>query len=323
MSPAGRRPVRTPRPFRAIASWANVERRPADKSRSSPWVAGHDDRRGDDSRSAACCLGNVGRFRRWASSRGPGNILIDSTNRRDSVTGIGDPPVGAFARAGRGATGEQSFRAWSTYRLGSSVPRFGDYEVGPHRRMFRGRTAGAYDIGGALYDGELKGRAASCPSVLGFTLQRQQRRTPGYNTGTEMHLGRGQAASAEPLVVSRRRGNWYGKLTADSNNPESRRPSKGRADCASVPELSYQFTRNPSSVTLDLRLVTTEFEVQEIGLEGRTSVFLTISLPLSITEADRRAGRGLDTAGEGNRPPRRDLSMDGRHSSDDQQGVIS
>ena len=209
---------------------------------------------------------------------GPGNILIDRTID-DSVTGIGDPAVGASLGWKR-RTGDK-FRAWSTYA--SVFVPVGDYEVGRIANV--GKNRWAYDIGGAYTMANFKG-GRELSSVLGFTFNGNNEDT-GYNTGTEMHL---EVAGKQHLpnhwsfgVV----GYWYEQLTADSNNPEILGDFKGRA-IALGPELSYQFTRNPKRpVTLDLRWYH-EFEVKN-RLEG-DSVFLTISLPLSITEA-RKSGQ--------------------------------
>jgi hypothetical protein len=206
---------------------------------------------------------------------GPGNILIDRTID-DSVTGIGDPAVGASLGWKR-RTGDK-FRAWSTYA--SVFVPVGDYEVGRIANV--GKNRWAYDIGGAYTMANFKG-GRELSSVLGFTFNGNNEDT-GYDTGTEMHL---EVAGKQHLpnhwsfgVV----GYWYEQLTADSNNPELLGDFKGRA-IALGPELSYQFTRNPKHpVTLDLRWYH-EFEVKN-RLEG-DSVFLTISLPLSITEATK------------------------------------
>ena len=213
------------------------------------------------------------------SGRG-GVTLPDGTpingGRSDSVTGFGDPALGA-ALGWKNRSGDR-FRAWSVY--GSMFVPVGDYEVGRIANV--GKNRWALDVGGAYTMANFKG-GRELSSVLGFTFNGDNRDTD-YETGTEMHL---EFAAKQHLpkhwsfgVV----GYWYEQLTGDSNNPVILGDFKGRA-LALGPELSYQFTQNPQRpVTVDLRWYH-EFEVEN-RLEG-DSVFLTISLPLSITQQPR------------------------------------
>jgi hypothetical protein len=117
-------------------------------------------------------------------------------------------------------------------------------------------------------------------SVLGFTFNGDNEDTD-YSTGTEMHLelaGKQHLPNHWSMGLV---GYWYEQLTGDSNNPEILGDFKGRA-IALGPEISYQFMQNPKRpVTIDLRWYH-EFEVKN-RLEG-DSVFLTISVPLAITQ---------------------------------------
>ena len=202
---------------------------------------------------------------------GPGGAEI-SRRLNDSVTGIGDPAVGA-SLGWKKRTGDR-FRAWSTY--GSVFIPVGDYEVGRIANV--GKNRWALDVGGAYTMANFK-RGRELSSVLGFTVNGDNEDTD-YETGTEMHL---EVAGKQHLpnhwsfgLV----GYWYEQLTGDSNNPPILGDFKGRA-VALGPEVSYQFVQNPKRpVTLDLRWYH-EFEVKN-RLEG-DSVFLTISFPLAIT----------------------------------------
>jgi hypothetical protein len=204
--------------------------------------------------------------------QGPGGITIDR-DINDSVTGLGDPAVGA-SLGWKKRTGDR-FRAWSTY--GSVFIPVGDYEVGRIANV--GHNRWAVDVGGAYTMANFK-RGRELSSVLGFTFNGDNEDTD-YSTGTEMHLefaGKQHLPSHWSFGVV---GYWYEQLTGDSNNPAILGDFKGRA-IALGPEVSYQFVQNPQRpVTLDLRWYH-EFEVKN-RLEG-DSVFLTISIPLSITQ---------------------------------------
>ena len=205
----------------------------------------------------------------------PGGITIDR-NINDSVTGLGDPAVGA-SLGWKKRTGDK-FRAWSTY--GSVFIPVGDYQVGRIANV--GKNRWAVDVGGAYTMANFK-RGRELSSVLGFTFNGDNEDTD-YGTGTEMHLefaGKQHLPSHWSFGFV---GYWYEQLTGDSNNPAVLGDFKGRA-IALGPEVSYQFVQNPKRpVTLDLRWYH-EFEVKN-RLEG-DSVFLTISFPLAITEKPR------------------------------------
>jgi hypothetical protein len=192
--------------------------------------------------------------------------------RRDDVTGFGDPALGG-SLGWKKRTGER-FRAWSTYAA-FTIP-VGSYEVGRIANL--GKNRWALDAGGAYTMANFAtGRELS--SVLGVTFNGDNRDTD-YSSGTELHL---EVAGKQHLpnhwafgVV----GYWYEQLTGDSNNPAALGDFKGRA-LAVGPEVSYQFTSNPTRpVTLDLRWYH-EFETRN-RLSG-DSIWLTVSVPLSIT----------------------------------------
>jgi hypothetical protein len=190
----------------------------------------------------------------------------------DSATGIGDPVLGS-SLGWKQRTGDR-FRAWSTY--GSVYIPVGDYEVGRIANI--GKNRWALDVGGAYTMANFKG-GRELSSVLGFTFNGDNEDTD-YSTGTEMHF---EVAGKQHLPNHWSMGlvgYWYEQLTADSNNPEVLGDFEGRA-IAIGPEISYQFTQNPQRpVTLDLRWYH-EVEAKN-RLEG-DSVFLTVSVPLSIT----------------------------------------
>ena len=202
---------------------------------------------------------------------GPGDIEIDRT-LNDSVTDIGDPAVGG-SLGWKKRTGDR-FRAWSTYA--SVFIPVGDYEVGRIANV--GKNRWAVDVGGAYTMANFK-RGRELSSVLGFTFNGDNEDTD-YSTGTEMHLefaGKQHLPSHWSFGVV---GYWYEQLTGDSNNPPILGDFKGRA-IALGPEVSYQFVQNPQRpITVDLRWYH-EFEVKN-RIEG-DSVFLTVSVPLSIT----------------------------------------
>jgi len=206
---------------------------------------------------------------------GPGGIEIDRT-LNDSVTGIGDPAVGS-SLGWKKRTGDK-FRAWSTYA--SVFIPVGDYEVGRIANV--GKNRWAVDVGGAYTMANFK-RGRELSSVLGFTFNGDNEDTD-YSTGTEMHLefaGKQHLPSHWSFGVV---GYWYEQLTGDSNNPPILGDFKGRA-IALGPELSYQFVQNPQRpITVDLRWYH-EFEVKN-RIEA-DSVFLTVSVPLSITAKPR------------------------------------
>jgi hypothetical protein len=203
---------------------------------------------------------------------GPGGIEI-GRKIDDSVTGFGDPALGS-SLGWKKRTGDK-FRAWSTY--GSVFIPVGDYEVGRISNV--GKNRWAVDVGGAYTMANFKG-GREFSSVLGFTFNGDNEDTD-YSTGTEMHLelaGKQHLPSHWSMGVV---GYWYEQLTGDSNNPEILGDFKGRA-IAIGPEISYQFMQNPRHpVTVDLRWYH-EFEVKN-RLEG-DSVFLTVSVPLAITQ---------------------------------------
>jgi hypothetical protein len=197
-------------------------------------------------------------------------------NKTDSVTGIGDPVIGA-ALGWKNRKGDR-FRAWSVYS--SVFAPWGDYEVGRIANI--GKNRWALDVGAAYTMANFE-RGRELSSVLGFTFNGDNEDTD-YGTGTEMHLefaGKQHLPSHWSFGVV---GYWYEQLTGDSNNPGVLGDFKGRA-IALGPEVSYQFVQNPRRpVTLDLRWYH-EFEVKN-RLEG-DSVFLTVSVPLSITAKPR------------------------------------
>jgi hypothetical protein len=204
------------------------------------------------------------------------------------VTSIGDLAIGG-SLGWKKRTGDR-FRAWSAYA--SVFAPTGDYEVGRLANMSKNRWA--YDLGGAYTMANFK-RGRELSAVLGFTFSEPNRDTD-YDSGTDMHLefaGKQHLPSHWSLGIV---GYWYEQLTGDSNNPPILGDFKGRA-IALGPEVSYQFMGNPKRpVTVDLRWYH-EFEVKN-RLEGDT-VFLTISLPISITEQPRKGVDWSTPAGKG------------------------
>jgi len=204
---------------------------------------------------------------------GPGGLPF-TVEKSDSATGIGDPAL-ATSLGWKRRTGDR-FRAWSTY-ASVTIP-VGDYEVGRIANV--GKNRWALDVGGAYTMANFK-RGREFSSVLGFTFNGDNQDTD-YGTGTEMHL---ELAGKQHLpnhwsfgLV----GYWYEQLTGDTNNPAILGDFKGRA-IAVGPEIAYQFVGNPKRpISVDLRWYH-EFEVRN-RLEGDT-VFLTLSVPLSITAA--------------------------------------
>ncbi len=208
--------------------------------------------------------------------RGRGEINLPdgspvSRGKSDSVTGFGDPALGA-ALGWKSRSGDL-FRAWSVYS--SAFIPVGDYEVGRIANV--GKNRWALDVGAAYTMANFKG-GRELSSVLGFTFNGDNENTD-YSTGTEMHL---EFAGKQHLpkhwsfgVV----GYWYEQLTGDSNNPARLGDFRGRV-IGLGPELSYQLTSNPQRpVTLDLRWYH-EFEAKN-RMEG-DAVFLTVSVPLYI-----------------------------------------
>lgn len=190
----------------------------------------------------------------------------------DSVTGFGDIALGG-ALGWKKRSGDK-FRAWSGY-ASVFVPT-GDYELGRTANMSKNRWA--IDVGGAYTMANFK-RGRELSSVAGFTFSEPNRDTD-YESGTDFHLefaGKQHLPNHWAFGVV---GYWYEQITGDDNNPAILGDFKGRA-IALGPEVSYQFMGNPKRpVTLDLRWYH-EFDVKN-RLEG-DSVFLTVSVPLSIT----------------------------------------
>jgi hypothetical protein len=207
--------------------------------------------------------------------RGGGSVqLPDGTeigrNLKDSVTGFGDPVVGA-ALGWKKRTGDR-FRAWSVYS--SVFIPLGDYEVG--RLANVGSNHWALDVGGAWTMANFSGGREGS-AVLGFTFNDKNDDT-GYTSGTDMHL---ELAAKQHLpknwsfgVV----GYWYEQLTADSGGPAFLGDFKGRV-FGLGPELSYQATLGGLPVGFDLRWY------HEFGAENRVEgdgIFLTFSVPLKV-----------------------------------------
>ena len=187
----------------------------------------------------------------------------------DSVTGFGDPAVGA-ALGWKRRTGEK-FRAWSTY--GSVFIPVGDYELGRIANL--GKNRWAVDVGGAFTMANFK-RGRELSSVLGFTFNGDNEDTD-YSSGTEMHLELAGKQHLKKGWSGGLVGYWYEQLTGDSNNPELLGDFQGRV-FAIGPEISKQFTANKKHpVTLDVRWYH-EFDAKN-RMEG-DSVFLTVSVPL-------------------------------------------
>jgi hypothetical protein len=201
----------------------------------------------------------------------PGGAAVER-DIEDSVTGFGDIALGG-ALGWKMRTGDR-FRAWSGYA--SVFFPTGDYELGRTANMSKNRWA--MDVGGAYTMANFKG-GRELSAVAGFTFSEPNRDTD-YESGTDFHLefaGKQHLPSHWAIGVV---GYWYEQITGDDNNPAVLGDFKGRA-IALGPEVSYQFMGNPKRpVTVDLRWYH-EFEVKN-RLEG-DSVFLTVSLPLSIT----------------------------------------
>ena len=207
--------------------------------------------------------------------RGGGSVLLpDGTevgrNLKDSVTGFGDPVIGA-SLGWKKRDGDR-FRAWSVYS--SVFVPVGDYEVG--RLANLGGNRWALDVGGAWTMANFKGGREGS-AVLGFTFNDQNDDT-GYTSGTDMHL---ELAVKQHLpkgwslgVV----GYWYEQLTGDSGGAPFLGDFEGRV-FGLGPELSYQATLGGVPVGLDLRWY------HEFGAENRLEgdgVFLTFSVPLKV-----------------------------------------
>lgn len=207
--------------------------------------------------------------------RGGGSVTLpDGTevgrNLKDSVTGIGDPVIGAAL--GWKKREDDRFRAWSVYS--SVFIPVGDYKVG--RLANLGSNHWALDVGGAWTMANFKGGREGS-AVLGFTFNDRNDDT-GYTSGTDMHL---ELAGIQHLPKNWSVGlvgYWYEQLTADKGGAAFLGDFKGRVIGAG-PKLSYQATLGGLPVGLELRWYH-EFSAQN-RLEG-DAVFLTFSVPLKV-----------------------------------------
>jgi len=216
--------------------------------------------------------------------RGGGSVTLpDGTvigrNLKDSVTGFGDPAIGA-SLGWKKRDGDR-FRAWSVYS--SVFFPVGDYEVG--RLANLGSNHWALDVGGAWTMANFKG-GREVSAVLGFTFNDGNDDT-GYDSGTDMHL---ELAAKQHLPKNWSMGlvgYWYEQLTGDSGGAPFLGDFKGRV-FGLGPELSYQAKIGGLPIGLDLRWY------HEFGAENRVAgdgVFLTFSVPL---EAQATTAKGQD-----------------------------
>jgi hypothetical protein len=191
----------------------------------------------------------------------------------DTVTGLGDPAVGA-ALGWKRRSGDK-FRAWSVYT--SAFIPIGDYEVGRIANL--GHNRWAADFGAAYTMANFK-RGRELSSVLGFTINGDNDDT-GYSSGDEMHLevvGKQYLPNHLSFGIA---AYWNEQLTADTNNGPVLGDFEGRVFGVG-PELAYQFTQiKAHPVTVDLRWYH-EFDAEK-RIEGE-AVYLTVSLPLSVTQ---------------------------------------
>jgi hypothetical protein len=212
--------------------------------------------------------------------RGGGSVqLPDGTeigrNIQDSVTGIGDPVIGA-SLGWKKRDGDR-FRAWSVYS--SVFIPIGDYKVG--RLANVGNNRWALDVGGAWTMANFKG-GRELSAVMGLTFNDDNLDT-GYSSGTDLHL---EIAAKQHLPKNWSVGlvgYWFEQLTADSGGPAILGDFKGRV-FAIGPEASWQATVGRVPVGFDLRWYH-EFAAQN-RLEG-DGVFLTFSVPLKVKSASQ------------------------------------
>lgn len=188
----------------------------------------------------------------------------------DSVTGMGDPAVGA-ALGWKRRTGNR-FRAWSGYS--SVFVPVGDYKTG--RLANVGKNRWALDVG-AAYTMANFGSGREFSSVVGVTFNGENEDTD-YETGTEIHI---EAAGVQHLPKSWSIGlvgYFYRQLTGDSGDGANFGSFKGRV-WGLGPQASYQFKGEKHPLSLNLRWYR-EFDAKN-RLEG-DAVFLTVSVPLKV-----------------------------------------
>ena len=218
--------------------------------------------------SAVLPYGRVEVNARGAVELPDGTVIDRGTN--DSVTGFGDPAVGASL--GWKRRDEDRFRAWSGY--GSVFIPVGDYETGRIANV--GKNRWALDIGGAFTMANFS-RGRELSAVAGVTFNGENRDTD-YETGTEFHF---EGAFVQHLP---RRwslglvGYYYEQLTGDGGDSARFGSFKGRV-WAVGPQVSYQFPWEGHPLGLNLRWYH-EFDARN-RMEG-DAVFLTFSVPLRL-----------------------------------------